>query len=335
MLLTMGSLPNALWKGWLPATIGNSNLVVRWIEVGSSPLSDPFFQHTIAALRREQPPAKEFETEIRALAAVTAHFPVIAPAGIVMHMSRCGSTLVLNALRMAEGVVGVSEAQPVSLLMHLAASRSEARAMLGRDLLNSIGTVFSHYRGTSRPVIFKCLPGDIRCLDAIHSLWPEVPCLILLRNPIEVITSNLWTPTPTPWFGGFPRPSDSRDTSMVPFTCFGQPPNDVISAGTEGLLAWVLGRYCDEGLRQVNARCRVLDYEDVGPLAVREIAHWFGVDIPIGAEQRLKEVFSMDAKSEGRGKPPNHGVGVGVHKFEVMTSIGLRRKYEARDLRPE
>lgn len=88
--------------GWLPAGIGTAT--VRWIRVGSQSPSDPFFERWLAALRNRVPPPREHETELSSLAQSVAHLPEVEPAGVIFHVSRCGSTLLTNALSSGEDV---------------------------------------------------------------------------------------------------------------------------------------------------------------------------------------------------------------------------------------
>src|SRR5580658_7118041 len=102
----MPEWPQGTRHGWLPVAIGGRYLTVRWLQFGNKALSEPFFEWSVAALRDGLPDAAEFETSIAELAKGDAAPPVL-PAGIIVHVTRCGSTLVLNALRAAENVVGL------------------------------------------------------------------------------------------------------------------------------------------------------------------------------------------------------------------------------------
>jgi len=115
--LSAGNVP----EGWLPVEISERYAIVRWMRLGAEPLVEPFFSHVVERLRIRNPPAVEFETDLFALSGVQAHLPPVAPRAIIFHMSRCGSTLMLNALRAAGArVVAPGEPQPVERAMRMA-----------------------------------------------------------------------------------------------------------------------------------------------------------------------------------------------------------------------
>jgi hypothetical protein len=67
------------------------------MEIGSTPLAEPFFSHTIDRLRKEDPPPREMETDMETLLRVGARLPQVRPSGFIFHISHCGSTLIANA----------------------------------------------------------------------------------------------------------------------------------------------------------------------------------------------------------------------------------------------
>ena len=93
-------------QGWLPVGIGQC---LRWMQVDGAPLTEPFFGRSVDVMRAKTPPRTERETEFSVLRRVTDYLPAKVPAGVVFHMSRCGSTLVMNGLRWAETAFSLAE----------------------------------------------------------------------------------------------------------------------------------------------------------------------------------------------------------------------------------
>jgi hypothetical protein len=72
-------------------------------------------------------------------------------------MSRCGSTLVLNALKEAQGVLGLGEAQPVEMGLQLANLPSQYWSEAGRSALTALVTTLSEPpEGLAKTVLVKC-----------------------------------------------------------------------------------------------------------------------------------------------------------------------------------
>ena len=117
--------------------------IIRWMHGGSAALNEPFFSSAIEKLRAQDPPPSEFETEIGELIEAACNLPPVQPAGIIFPMSRCGSTLMLNALKAADEVVGLGEAQPVTRVLQMASAPSDHWRALGKSLLMSLMSIYA------------------------------------------------------------------------------------------------------------------------------------------------------------------------------------------------
>ncbi|HEY7338208.1 MAG TPA: hypothetical protein VH639_25190 [Bryobacteraceae bacterium] len=276
--------------GWLPAAIAGRYPVVRWIYAGEASLQQPFFESSVAGFRGGNPPAPEIETDLSPLLAAASALPPVSPAGVILHVSRCGSTLVLNALKSAEGAVAISEAQPFSRAMELAAAPSRYWAARGGALLDSLVRVFACYQGSPhKHVVIKCAADGVLAVGAMRALWPGVPLLVLIREPVEVIVSNLRTPPR--WLAKW-----GGDLQRHPL---GDPPVEVTSR-PEALCAWSVGRFCAEALNAVDERCMVIDYEELCPERVEEIAAFFGLQFSSAGIDSVRRAFDTHAKN---GRP--------------------------------
>jgi hypothetical protein len=262
------------------------------MKVGSAALSEPLFQGSIGRLRGNCP---ELETELRVLERGTTHMPPVVPAGIIFNMSRCGSTLLVNALRTADGVVGLSEAGPIEEVMGAAASGSNFWKRRATVLLTAVTSVFSHYQGApAKKVIIKCATGTIATLTAVREVWPTVPCVVLIRNPIEVLMSNLQKPPR--WLAS--AYDDNRVEGL--FGGLLGTPSAAAMASRADLCGWGIGRYCAEALSVMDDACRVVDYSDLNPETTIKIASFFGLTFSPAGLQCLRDAFLMDAKNTRR-----------------------------------
>jgi hypothetical protein len=275
--------------GWLPVGLGcvADNSLVRWMKVGSASFSEPFFYQSVDVLRNADPPAIEVETELDVLLAARYQFASVAPAGIIFHMSRCGSTLLLNAMKTIEGVAGYSEPSLITRTMVLSSGAAGYWRALSRPMLEAVITLFSNYRGAPpQRVVLKCNLPDIVGLPWIRSIWPDVPCVILTRNPLEVMVSNLQKPAP--WL---------LDREALQSSLFGRVPEE--ASGLVDYCAWMLGRYCQVAAAVADSRCIVVDYENLDASAIRGIAQQFGLEVS-GHNEAFQASLRMSAKSPGR-----------------------------------
>jgi len=286
-------------KGWLPVEIGFdpqpgvvSEALVRWMEFGSTPLAEPFFNHTVDRLRKATPPARELDTDLETMVRVSRRLPAIRPAGFIFHISHCGSTLIANALKTSNHALVVSEPRPVT---HLLRPRSAAIGPYlterwnhtRQTLLNSLFSLFAHYRlGEPEPLVIKFTSINIVGMRLIRSYWPEAPCVIVVRDPVEVMVSSLQGGG---WMSFKGRPEQAREM-------FGwadsRSPADMTD---EEYGARVLGTFCSSAMEAFDEKCMVVDYGELTPDRMRDIAAFLGIELPADGKS-LDQVFGPYAK---------------------------------------
>src|SRR5271155_3933444 len=90
--------PALVWPGLVPEAR------VSWMHFGNRRLSEPFFSQTVAQIREVDCSGSELLTDVRAIIREGGRVPPQMPAGFIFHVSRCGSTLLCNALKVLENV---------------------------------------------------------------------------------------------------------------------------------------------------------------------------------------------------------------------------------------
>ncbi len=234
--------------------------------------------------------AAEVETSITTLHTGTRHLPDAAPAGIVCHMSRCGSTLLLNALRTAEGVVGLGEPQPFTWLLSAAGRPSGFWKNVSAECLPALTRVFAGYMGgPDRSVVIKAAASSVWNIRTIRSIWPDVACVFVIRDPLEVLVSNL--SRPPQWLRDFHTGTERAAESAPP---------ELMRGSATARAAWVVGQLCECGLGFEGDRCGVVDYEDLTPDLARGISRFFGLPVEGNRRRAIEEIFRVDAKDRSR-----------------------------------
>ena len=296
--------------GWLPVQIGfdtNPAVVreamVRWVEFGDRVLAEPFFDHTVEQLRAASPAVREIETDLDTLLRVAARLPEVRPAGFIFHLSHCGSTLIANALKTSERAVVVSESRAVHALLRsrfgkvspYLAQRWESTRV---KLLESLFSLFAHYRtGDAEPLVIKFVSLDILAMRWIRAYWPEVPCVVVIRDPVEVMVTSLKG-------GGWMSAKDHPEHALELFgwTDLARPVEAMIR---EEFCARVLGSFCSTASAAITEvspeKCMVVDYLDLSPDRMREIAAFFGIELP-GDGKCVEAVFHSYAKDPQKSR---------------------------------
>lgn len=268
--------------GWVPIGLGGRReYAIRWMKAGQSlRLEEPFFEETVRRLRFGQR-APEFDTSVRILENELVHLSPVTPSGIVVHMTRCGSTVLMNALKINTTTMCLNEAEVIDGLLRGAAS-SGRWARTCSNLAPNLITVFAHCLGDpARKVVIKCGIGGLLQLAMIRKLWPSTPCVILIRNPVDVLVSNIHNPAL--WMTYFP------------VSPAGIPPAAAMDGGLVELCAWTIGRLSAGAIGLNDDLCRILDYKDLTAANIVRIASFFGVTLDEG-DTHLKRVLGLDAK---------------------------------------
>ena len=290
--------------GWLPVEIGFdpnpavvSEALVRWMEFGSRSLTEPFFNHTVDKLREATPPAREMDTDLETMLRVSSRVELIRPAGFIFHISHCGSTLIANALKTSAQAVVVSESRPVHAVLRTRTERvspylAERWESTRGKLLQSLFSLFAHYRtGEAEPLVIKFASLDILGMRWMRACWPEVPCVVVIRDPVEVMVTTLQG-------GGWMSAKEHPEHAMELFG-WTDLPRPVDAMIPEEFCARVLGSFCTAALTAAgevsNTKCMVVDYLDLSPEKMREIAAFFGIELA-GNDDGVESVFQTYAK---------------------------------------
>jgi len=142
--------------------------------------------------------------------------------------------------------------------------------------------------GPDRSVVIKAAASSVWDIRTIRAIWPGVPCIFVIRNPLEVLVSNL--SRPPQWLQDFAW-SERAD---------GPAPQYVIGGSATERASWGIGRLCECGLEFVGDRCGVVEYEDLTPDLAMGISRFFGLSVASDRRRAVEEIFGVDAKDRSR-----------------------------------
>ncbi len=298
---------------WLPVDFQlDPDPRVMWVDFGSKGLDEPFFQETVLALQREK--AAQRLTGIAELVAAAKPLREVAPAGVILHISRCGSTLLSNALKAARSTAVLSEARTILLLTNppFEATRVE--------LLRSVISLYSH-RLEASSIVLKCHPISLLNIRLIRSIWPAVPFVIVIRDPVEIMVSMF--EKPAGWLQFFRTPLGG--------SLFGWPQEVGAAMAKEEYCGRVLGRFCEAAMAEDD--CTVLDYSALDETAIRYVAGLFGLELPAAGSDVMQRILKVDAKDvEGRRRFEEDGARkrrAGTPLMRQMVEVWAEPQYQA------
>jgi hypothetical protein len=287
-------------RGWLPidfdfdpqpAVVPGGS--VRWREFGETPLAEPFFRQTLERMEQPVRPV-EIDTSIESMLRMSDRLPEVLPSGFIFHISHCGSTLVANALKGASSTVVAAEATPFVRLARWYPEAPSAYlrrrwARTRKQLFESLFRLFAHYRtGATERLVVKFASLNLFGMRFVRDTWPDVPCVLIVRDPAEVLVSSLGE---NGWL------AHKGDPDLAG-TLYGwtDPPFPFSGMSDEEYCGRLLGRHLAAALEATDERCKVVDYEDLNRARMREIASFFGLELPLEPENLAKTfgVYSKD-----------------------------------------
>jgi len=241
-----------------------TGLYIALRNIGPENLQDAFMQETITRVSASETVVHVARDELGIAA------PDNAPAGIIFHVARCGSTLISQSLKKLDNLVVYAEPQAVNEI--LAPPHRWPRADLVAAI-RALGGAFARHAG--RPYVLKLSSWNSLFCDIVAEAFPETNWVLTLRDPVEVGVSLLRQPPG--WLGGSTEASRSLIEIMAP-------ENRPMSP--EERVARAYGAFCAAAARLDPSRGRLVDYETLPTAVWDTVAPHFS--LPVDARQRAE-----------------------------------------------
>jgi hypothetical protein len=184
---------------WTPVRLDVSGPVatVYWADLSTERFVEPFFDQTVARWARGPRARPLVKTGLEALVALDGE-PSLEPAGMIFHLSRCGSTLVSRLLGTLPGVVVLAEPAPLNALLGLQPDRVDQATLIRvvRLLVRALGR---RRHDGDRRLVLKCTSWNVRRRAVLAAAFPETPWIWVQRDPARVLASLL--AEPPGWLG--------------------------------------------------------------------------------------------------------------------------------------
>ncbi|MBF0394688.1 MAG: hypothetical protein HQL38_18585 [Alphaproteobacteria bacterium] len=270
-----------------------------WIDFTGERLIGPFFDDDVLRVGRSRPVVR---TPLDDLHTMGQALPAGEIAGFIFHMSRCGSTLLARMLAQLPETIVLSEPQPILVALPLPGTARRCLPLLG-GLLRAYA---QRSAGTGSRLIVKFGARDAAALGFVRANWPRVPVALVIRDPIEVMVSNLREPAP--WLRAAAHPLMAAATT-------GLPPEEFHDVDRETFLARSLGLFCEQALANREAPFVAVDYTALPWRGFHAVADLFGLTVDARARAAIVDLVGWHAKSPNRPFEPD-----AARKRSVATS---------------
>ncbi len=286
--------------GWTPMEVaqGDGDLLVEWCHTEGMAFAEPFFDQTIRmALADPTRPATR-QTTLTEAEELLVGAPVLPIAGFVFHLSRCGSTLVMQMLAATGQVLALPEAGPLDTVLRARFDQIPATDDDRVRWFRVIAAALSQPRTpTQRHCVVKLDSWTVLDLALVRRAFPSVPWIFLHRDPLDVMVSQRR-------YAGFHMHPGFLEPAALGFSDGEQPPDDRADYG-----ALVLGRFLDAAADGADERARFVAYDEL-PVAVAEvIAPHFGLPLDDADRAAMDHAATRDAKNPNRLFEPDRDRG--------------------------
>ncbi len=275
---------------WTPVQLDFSGPapVVSWADLSAERFLEPFFDQTLARWATGPRARPVVRTGLEALVALDGE-PSLEPAGMIFHLSRCGSTLVSRLLGTLPGVVVLAEPAPLNALLGLDPARVDEVALVEtvRLLVRALGRC---RHGDERRLVLKCSSWNIRRRAVLAAAFPDTPWIWVQRDPARVLASLL--AVPPGWLG-------LQATSQQAAGHFGLDPAAVPAMTRAEFAARALGAMLEAAATD-TARRLCIDHADLPDAVWERVAPHFGLDADAAVIGRMideSRFYSKDPAS--------------------------------------
>ncbi|MEZ0352731.1 hypothetical protein [Mycobacterium sp. pR1184] len=254
-----------------------------WADLSAERFTDPFFDQTVA--RWESGPSARplIRTGLDELESLDGTAS-LDPAGMIFHLSRCGSTLVSRLLGTHPGLVVVAEPAPLNSLLGLNPAHVDPAVLVKtvRLLVRALG----RRHGDDRQLVLKCTSWNIVRREVLAEAFPDTPWIWVQRDPASVLASLLAEPP------GWLRPqADLVKAAQL----FGIDPTLVPTMERAEFASRALAAMLEAAAAQPAGRL-VLDYAYLPEAVWACAAPHFGIETSAGVIARMAEQSRLYSK---------------------------------------
>jgi hypothetical protein len=161
-------------------------------------------------------------------------------------------------------------------------------------------------------------------LDAalIHRAFPDVPSIVLYRDPVEVLVSHECMPGWMMQLGLAER-------------LLGEAADEAMTLPRTEYQARILERFLRAMLSDDDPACRLVNYTELPGAAVESIPRWFGIDPGNEGRRMMAEAARRDAKHPQRQHIPDsvekqRRAGAGIRAAAAARLLPVYEALEAR-----
>jgi hypothetical protein len=277
---------SATAAAWVPAQIRHTPAgpLVDWCHLGDLRFTDPFYVQTIErAMRHPFNLLFRRTTPLDALAAPEECG--LRLAGLIFHMTHCGSTLVAQMLASLPANVVLSEPRPIDWILRTPMRLADiSEDQLVQWLRAMVGVLGRRRHPDERELFIKFDGWHVLALPLLRRAFPQAPWAFVYREPVEVLARMAQR---------FPA---EIEPALVGLTWA-----QVAAMPVERYCAAILQSICSTAIEQyAHGGGLLINHGELPDAACTRLLEHFGLQYDAAEIARMRAVARFDAKQPTR-----------------------------------
>ncbi|MGI9435702.1 MAG: hypothetical protein ACR2Q4_12885 [Geminicoccaceae bacterium] len=266
---------------------------IYWADFGERPFREWQFMYSIKQLAEEHRQVDAFVTDMTVLETEEVLGTSLPPRGFIFHISRCGSTLLAKALAREPSHLVINQGGPLQRGFWAQRTANWQRPLTATDenlamFRRLVLGMTRRRRRQEKTAFVKFISWNVLYVDFIRQAFPDVPCLFMYRDPIEVIASIRKETT---------APIISKKTAQAEFLS-GLPEKDIESLDDTTYLAHCFARYF-ESARDAERSLPMIDYRSLNSASFAGVLeHAFDYVPSARSHSLMCQQFAFHAKDD-------------------------------------
>jgi hypothetical protein len=182
-------------KNWIPYKFEKQNgfWQLRWMDLAERHIAEPFFDETIGICLSKMSERSGYKplSDIGFLIESAIDINAIAPTAFIFHVSRCGSTLLTQALSTDQANIVYAEAPLLDEILRAPMHDKSLTAAETEKLFKAAVKFLGQQRKSQYQQLFIKLDSwHIHFYPLLRKWFPDTPFYFLSREPNAVIVSH-------------------------------------------------------------------------------------------------------------------------------------------------
>lgn len=249
---------------------------VIWQEVANNRFLKPFFSDETKTSKKKYISFKELEDIVD-----TSKY--LEPKGFIFHTSRCGSTLLSNALSSLEKNIVIKESVFIHDILTLDYKNNISSDEVKKKLVDAIKVLGRKRFDFEENLYIKFNCWEIANIEIIRELYPNTPMVILYREPKEILTSHKKIP-------GMQMVPQLLDGKL-----FDKIPKDVLFDDYPSIVLENIFENCL--LQKDKEKMMFINYVDIKNIFFSKIAPFFDLNLEDDEIELIKSGFKIYSKN--------------------------------------